>query len=144
MPKIWRKYVSPKGSHTPYGYSLSYCRKQQRLSFVFSHKCDTKHTRICCLIGLWDSRCLLHAEFTKHKNTTGPYVCDFHIWQSCRKFALSMWDTRCTYSESSLCLTNTTTSHIVLTFSVRHLNAIKSTAGRSFLGIKPLPALQQM
>jgi hypothetical protein len=31
-----------------------------------------------------------------------------------------------------------------LTFSVRHLNAIKSTAGRSFLGIKPLPALQQM
>jgi hypothetical protein len=33
---------------------------------------------------------------------------------------------------------------IMLTFSVRHLNAIKSTAGRSFLGIKPLPALQQM
>jgi hypothetical protein len=32
----------------------------------------------------------------------------------------------------------------VLTFSVRDLNAIKSTAGRSFLGIKPLPALQQM
>jgi hypothetical protein len=32
----------------------------------------------------------------------------------------------------------------VLTFSVRHLNAIKSTAGRSFLGIKPLPALQEM
>jgi hypothetical protein len=48
----------------------------------------------------------------------------------------------------------------ILTFSVRHLNAIKSTvgrqwskwhlnaikstAGRSFLGIKPLPALQQM
>jgi hypothetical protein len=32
----------------------------------------------------------------------------------------------------------------LLTFSVRHLNAIKSTAGRSFLGIKPLPALQQM
>jgi hypothetical protein len=31
-----------------------------------------------------------------------------------------------------------------LTFSVQHLNAIKSTAGRSFLGIKPLPALQQM
>jgi hypothetical protein len=31
-----------------------------------------------------------------------------------------------------------------LTFNVRHLNAIKSTAGRSFLGIKPLPALQQM
>jgi hypothetical protein len=31
-----------------------------------------------------------------------------------------------------------------LTFSVRYLNAIKSTAGRSFLGIKPLPALQQM
>jgi hypothetical protein len=31
-----------------------------------------------------------------------------------------------------------------LTFSVRHLNAIKSTAGRRFLGIKPLPALQQM
>jgi hypothetical protein len=31
-----------------------------------------------------------------------------------------------------------------LTFSVRHLNAIKSTAGRSFLGIKPLPVLQQM
>jgi hypothetical protein len=31
-----------------------------------------------------------------------------------------------------------------LTFSVRHLNAIKSTAGQSFLGIKPLPALQQM
>jgi hypothetical protein len=30
-----------------------------------------------------------------------------------------------------------------LTFSVRHLNAIKSTAGRSFLGIKRLPALQQ-
>jgi hypothetical protein len=27
---------------------------------------------------------------------------------------------------------------------LRHLNAIKSTAGRSFLGIKPLPALQQM
>jgi hypothetical protein len=33
---------------------------------------------------------------------------------------------------------------IMLTFSVRHLNAIKSTAGRRFLGIKPLPALQQM
>jgi hypothetical protein len=33
---------------------------------------------------------------------------------------------------------------ILLTFSVRHLNAIKSTAGRSFLGIKPLPALQQI
>jgi hypothetical protein len=33
---------------------------------------------------------------------------------------------------------------IGLTFSVRHLNAIKSTAGRRFLGIKPLPALQQM
>jgi hypothetical protein len=32
----------------------------------------------------------------------------------------------------------------ILTFSVRHLNAIKSTAGRSFLGIKHLPALQQM
>jgi hypothetical protein len=32
----------------------------------------------------------------------------------------------------------------ILTFSVRQLNAIKSTAGRSFLGIKPLPALQQM
>jgi hypothetical protein len=32
----------------------------------------------------------------------------------------------------------------ILTFSVRHLNAIKSTAGRSFLGIKPLPALQQL
>jgi hypothetical protein len=31
-----------------------------------------------------------------------------------------------------------------LTFSVRYLNAIKSTAGPSFLGIKPLPALQQM
>jgi hypothetical protein len=31
-----------------------------------------------------------------------------------------------------------------LTFSVRHLNAIKSTSSRSFLGIKPLPALQQM
>jgi hypothetical protein len=31
-----------------------------------------------------------------------------------------------------------------LTFSVRHLNVIKSTAGWSFLGIKPLPALQQM
>jgi hypothetical protein len=31
-----------------------------------------------------------------------------------------------------------------LTFSVGRLNAIKSTAGRSFLGIKPLPALQQM
>jgi hypothetical protein len=31
-----------------------------------------------------------------------------------------------------------------LTFSVRHLNAIKSTAGRSFLGIKPLPTLEQM
>jgi hypothetical protein len=27
---------------------------------------------------------------------------------------------------------------------LQHLNAIKSTAGRSFLGIKPLPALQQM
>jgi hypothetical protein len=27
---------------------------------------------------------------------------------------------------------------LYLTFSVRHLNAIKSTAGRSFLGIKPL------
>jgi hypothetical protein len=27
---------------------------------------------------------------------------------------------------------------------LRHLNAFKSTAGRSFLGIKPLPALQQM
>jgi hypothetical protein len=27
---------------------------------------------------------------------------------------------------------------------LRHLNAIKSTAGRRFLGIKPLPALQQM
>jgi hypothetical protein len=27
---------------------------------------------------------------------------------------------------------------------LRHLNAIKSTAGRSFLGIKPLSALQQM
>jgi hypothetical protein len=35
-------------------------------------------------------------------------------------------------------------STIHLTFSVRHLNAIKSTAGRSFLGIKPLLALQQM
>jgi hypothetical protein len=33
---------------------------------------------------------------------------------------------------------------IALTFSIWHLNAIKSTAGRSFLGIKPLPALQQM
>jgi hypothetical protein len=33
---------------------------------------------------------------------------------------------------------------ISLTFNVRHLNAIKSTAGRSFLGIKPLPALQKM
>jgi hypothetical protein len=31
-----------------------------------------------------------------------------------------------------------------LTFSIRHLNAIKPTASRSFLGIKPLPALQQM
>jgi hypothetical protein len=31
-----------------------------------------------------------------------------------------------------------------LNFSVRHLNTIKSTADRSFLGIKPLPALQQM
>jgi hypothetical protein len=31
-----------------------------------------------------------------------------------------------------------------LTFIARHLNAIKSTAGRSFLGIKHLPALQQM
>jgi hypothetical protein len=31
----------------------------------------------------------------------------------------------------------------VLTFSVRHLNAIKSTAGRSFLGIKPLPAFSK-
>jgi hypothetical protein len=36
------------------------------------------------------------------------------------------------------------TRRFTLTFSVRHLNAIKSTAGRSFLGIKPLPALQQM
>jgi hypothetical protein len=36
------------------------------------------------------------------------------------------------------------TSEQTLTFSVRRLNAIKSTAGRSFLGIKPLPALQQM
>jgi hypothetical protein len=35
-------------------------------------------------------------------------------------------------------------TRIILTFSVRHLIAIKSTAGRSFLGIKPLPALQQM
>jgi hypothetical protein len=33
---------------------------------------------------------------------------------------------------------------LLLTFSVRHLNAIKSISGRSFLGIKPLPALQQM
>jgi hypothetical protein len=31
-----------------------------------------------------------------------------------------------------------------LTFSVRHLNAINSTARRRFLSIKPLPALQQM
>jgi hypothetical protein len=35
-------------------------------------------------------------------------------------------------------------ARVALTFSVRHLNAIKSTAGQSFLGIKPLPALQQM
>jgi hypothetical protein len=34
--------------------------------------------------------------------------------------------------------------YTALTFSVRHLNAIKSTAGRSFLRIKPLPALQLM
>jgi len=28
LPKIWRKYVSPNGSRTPYGYSESYCREQ--------------------------------------------------------------------------------------------------------------------
>jgi hypothetical protein len=39
---------------------------------------------------------------------------------------------------------NKKTKGPTLTFSVRHLNAIKSTAGRSFLGIKPLPALQHM
>jgi hypothetical protein len=41
-------------------------------------------------------------------------------------------------------LRNQHDSKIWLTFSVRHLNTIKSTAGRSFLGFKPLPALQQM
>jgi hypothetical protein len=32
----------------------------------------------------------------------------------------------------------------LLTFSVRHLNAIRSTANRGCSGIKPLPALQRM
>jgi hypothetical protein len=31
-----------------------------------------------------------------------------------------------------------------LTFSVRHLNAIRSTANRGCSGIKPLPTLQHM
>jgi hypothetical protein len=33
---------------------------------------------------------------------------------------------------------------LTLTFSVRHLNAIRSTANRGCSGIKPLPALQHM
>jgi hypothetical protein len=37
-----------------------------------------------------------------------------------------------------------TKSNIALTFSVQHLNAIRSTANRGCSGIKPLPALQHM